>query len=339
MIEHVKIAEKSAVEDTMSELVSKLAKRKIETRVCQMADIVATKEGLLIAENGSDQLPISDTGIDSFLRKLKPPMPKSYSWKIGNDQLLYDIGKLVENDMTSIAYRVEDGVITGFHSTDFTPLDHHFLINKFIELDGVSIRNAQVSDKSMRMTITMDGLIDPIGPRDDQSRLGLEVMNSETGWHAVKTALLTYRLVCANGAIALVRSHTVTHRQMKREVDAIIEPFFAGIANLEWSGVGTDLNRGIEYMMQNLTGTLDLVPVTRTNQTERPGIEGVQHLIKTVVGKDHSEQILAESDDESSQYDIYNVITSAAQRFEMASRARLERVGGLILSDAMRLAA
>jgi hypothetical protein len=346
MIELIEQQEKIYTGDGIDELMEILAVRKVSNNICRCGDLAVTGSTIL-TPNG--ECKVTYHGMLSLLRRLSVPVPKSYAFKVENDQLLYDVNKLLNEDEKEILYRIEDDVITGFMHPRFQPVEHSNLINS-LDRGNFEMRNIILAPHFMKINLVTDSFVD-VGD-NDRSLLGLEVCNSEIGFMKMQSALLIYRVICSNGAIGIGQANAYRQEQLGRSEETIIESFYNRIAAYQWEfpEIGAALR---EMAITSIGSMVDFVPKKHVVSSDRPleeepdytGMNGILYLLKNAVGKnavgkDDALSILDGYTNDSSQYDIYNSITASAKQYSIDRARKVERLGGFMVSYTMnRLAA
>lgn len=340
MIELVNQQEASYGPDGVVDLVEMLESREVSNYICRMGDLAVTPTSI-ITPSGEHQM--SHYGMVTFLRKLAVPIPKSYAWNVENEQLLYDINKLLNEDEREMQYRVEDDVVVGFMNPKYQPVEHSTLLNT---LDGgnFQIKEIKHAPHFMRVGLVTDSFIDVSD--DDRTLLGLEVLNSEISFVKLQSALLMYRVICSNGAIGIGQAHKYVQEQVGRTEESIIESFYTRIAAYEWQF--PEIGNALKEMAEQSVGSMmNFVQrrhiVSRDEPIEQDinldGMNGIMYLLKGIVGKD-AVSILEGYNDKSSQYDVYNSITASAKQYPLDKARKVETLGGFIVSyNVKRMAA
>lgn len=345
MIDLVNIQEDLYTTDRVAELVDRLDNIKANNFICAMGDLAITPTHM-ITPSGEHKLTL--TGMTTLIKKLSVPINRNYAFKVDNDQLLYDINNLLNEDEREILYRVEDDNITGFINPKFQPVEHNSIIRSVADNpgDGFKIKEIKYSPSYMKMNLVTDDTID-VGD-GDVSFTGLEILNSTIGSLQLQSSLLLYRLICSNGAIGISSAYRYVQDQLNRSEENIIESFYSRLIAYSWDT--PEISEALKYMVKNSVNIIDdLIPKNQhlmLNSTEEPpdynGINGIRYLLKSIAGKDDANSILEGCDDNSSQYDVYNVITAAAKQYGLDKSRKVEALGGKLVRyniNKLRLAA
>lgn len=150
----------------------------------------------------------------------------------------------------------------------------------------------------------------------DLCGFSLNIFNSETGFGALRVSHYLLRYQCLNGAVV-----KVDESNEKR--------FHYGHAEGELQKF---LNSQI---IKAFESRLKLIHHIKKSNEE----ESIQYLSKIskkidrLLGKNSSQKFLRELKENSTLYDLFNLITSRAKEYDISKRLYLERIAGELISD------
>jgi hypothetical protein len=310
--------------------------KKSDYSVVALADLALLSDGLSTPDG---TFKMSEVAMKQLLKRIDPPISTKYAWGVKNEQLLYDVNEIFDRSEVGLMLRRTDDIITGVMKDDFSPISNLGLVNKLIN-GNYNVNSITVAPHLMKINIITDVDIEP--KKGDISKVGMEILNSECGWTSLQSALLLYRVICSNGAIVKESAYTYKQKQIARSEDAILGDFILRIGDYTWQAGG--IGEALARMTETKTQELDIlprraIPIMSTDD-HVVGIDALSKLVKGIVGKDDSDNIMYNLSDDNMQYDVYNSITAAAKQYSVDKSRRLENLGGVMISYNMaRLAA
>lgn len=265
-------------------------------------------------------LSVMDTGVrdypirKSFLYKLL----KWYSFPITQlRRLSTETLVSICNDYLMNFYRdfvnvtIENGEALTITSPDYNEITDLEVIQKCMDL---GVHTVSRNDFMMRITTEQKFKFEAV-PGDDCG-IGLNVINSETGFRALNIAHFILRYTCSNGAIVRISNddqervhYGYKGNELQKFLDEQVE--LALISQLR-----------IADSIKNLS-----------NKSAVKFIESVNKRVESYLGKIESKNFLDELTEKSTLYDLFNVITDKAKNYDLSKRILLENLAGdLILN-------
>lgn len=150
----------------------------------------------------------------------------------------------------------------------------------------------------------------------DLCGFSLNIFNSETGFGALRVAHYLLRYICLNGAV--VKVHETNEKR-----------FHYGCAEGE-------LQKFLDTQISNaLKSRLQLIRYIKKSNKENliPYLTKISKKIDRLLGKNSSQKFLRELKENSTLYDLFNVLTSRAKEYDISKRLYLERIAGELISN------
>lgn len=208
-----------------------------------------------------------------------------------------------------VTITVEDGDALTITSRSYTKLADLEVL-KICSLLGVD----SVSRSDFFLRVYSEVKVKKEIVRGDECGFGYNVLNSETGFRSVSMFHYILRYICSNGAVIPVREKSdqrVHYGYVPGELEKWLE---------ERVAVGEERR---DHVIASLTGALE----KKTSQ-RRAGLAGK---INAVLGKGKGEFLLNRLPENASAFEVMNLITSEAQRFDIGRRLQLETIAGALL--------
>jgi hypothetical protein len=284
---------------------------------------------------GSDSYLMTDWAFESICYILNIPL--TYARSIPPELLIHTFDKLKEIHNQRAIFLISRGIVINVVPHPYVPLKNRELLirfqNEIVPQTGLKLNEIGLSDRGMVVTFLREGLQLEPAP-GDVSRLGLTVLNSETGWRGAKASFYLLRLLCGNG--------TVTSNAW---------------GSAEWS---YDYRLSLERSMQNFNGQLIKLEMdvpkfesifNQLLSRELLAFEFVRIIRRLIriTGFEDADEIVGLSATERNRlykedrwgdrmlstglimYDIYNKITAAAKEYPFVQRRNMEALGGSII--------
>jgi hypothetical protein len=150
----------------------------------------------------------------------------------------------------------------------------------------------------------------------DTCGFSFNIFNSETGFRALSISHYIFRYVCSNGAVA--------------RVDQSDERKF------HFGNKAGELQRFLnKQILKGLESRLKLIfyIMSSTGNTAEDYIKTVALKIDRLLGRNSSHKFLEELTDDSTQYDLFNIISSRAKDYDISKRLYLERIAGDLITN------
>lgn len=265
---------------------------------------------LTVMENGVKDYPVRK----SFLHKLL----KWYSFPLNQ------LNRLSRETLVSICNDYLMGINRSFvnvtiekeealtiTSPDYNEITDLEIIKKCADL---GVRTVSRNDFMMRITTAEKFKFEAVP--GDNCGIGLSVINSETGFRTLSIAHFVMRYVCSNGAIIRI-DETGDTRVHYGHLENELQEF---------------LNTQVAQALTNQIKVADSIKKL-SNKSASDFVNNVSKRIESFLGKNESRNFLNEVNEESTLYDLFNVVTSNAKKYDLSRRVFLESLAGdLILN-------
>ncbi len=144
----------------------------------------------------------------------------------------------------------------------------------------------------------------------DECGLGMCVINSETGFHALKVQHYILRYICTNGAMVSVdkKNESRKHYGIKKD----------------------ELNDFLKEQAKELNDKRNefLERFRSLAETKASEDDDIIRMVIKLLGK--KEVVITE---ETTLYDLFNLITAKAKDFDLSKRIYLEKAAGEMITD------
>jgi len=294
-----------------------------ETLTCDLRDISIT-EDYRIHKNGSSFVP-TKYGMTRLLQTLR--IPAEFGLRIPSDLLAVVESRLREVESKGVTLCVRDGnLISVTKPTQSSPpLDH--LLDNLVTLDRVAL--AHLSDRGMRVATTSASVkAEPnVG---DVVEVGVVLNASNTGGGLPNARLMTFQLVCSNGAVA---GRDWGEAKWQQFVPNPVEEFMTKVrALMERSD---SLARNITYLSEvNLDAKMFYSTWSKVISVVKKG-EYADDILK-VTGDERKLYIAQARTDGSVQTEVnafkaFDSITRIAQALPYAERGKMMEIAGSLI--------
>lgn len=305
---------------------------KVQKHGTDLNEVELTAEGQI--SFGGEKFPLTDWAFESICSLTK--IPKEFARRIPVQLLLDTFNTLKVEHNQRIIFLISRQTVINVLPHPYIYAENKEVLEQLDEILGnlsLELQEIRISDRGMTASFLKEGVkVEPVP--GDITRVGLNVLNSETGFRGTKASFWLLRLVCSNGA-------TLTNNW----------------GNVEWS---YDHRVSRERSMRNfvegiLKLQLDFDRLTRSYQKlverELMAFEfvNVWRRLARIVGNDEADCIADIQRDERNRlnnevregnrslntgmiiYDMHNSITQAARRYSFVARRRLEGLGGALI--------
>ncbi len=150
----------------------------------------------------------------------------------------------------------------------------------------------------------------------DSCGIGINVINSETGFRMLSIAHYILRYICSNGAIARIDK--------------------TGGEKIHYGHSENELQEFLNEQVAKALTNQQQIGKSITGLSDKPASEfvvSVNKRIESFLGKNESKNFFGELKDNSTLYDLFNLVTDKAKKYDLSRRIYLEALAGdLILN-------
>jgi hypothetical protein len=219
-----------------------------------------------------------------------------------NDYLIHiergDVTVLIEND--------EALTITSSNYTEVRDLD---ILNM---MSNYSIASVSRNDYLMRIYTSLDTNVEPV--EGDLCGIGMNVINSETGFRALSVSSYVYRYRCSNGAIVQTEKNEaerIHYGQPQGELERFLRDRLA--ENSLWTN---KIAANLKFAASKNAGD---------------HIEFVRRKLSPIAGNSGTKKILSQVSASASCFDLFNTLTLHAKNYDASARLNIETLAGELL--------
>ena len=269
------------------------------------SDLKLTVEGsvlVLQVMNGSlKEFPVRRSFLHKLLKWYNFPLAQLYRLShetvasVCNDYLMN-----IQREYVTI--KIEEGDALTLLSPDYNELSDLSVIGT-CEAYGID----RISRNDFFMSITTEEKMKTQPVPGDECGIGMNIVNSETGFRALGVSHYILRYICTNGAYVKIAEDDKRIHYGNEDLKQFI--------NQKISKAAEQREEIAEKLKQLNQGTVDLPPA----------------LIKKIdraLGKGASRGLIINDNEETTRYELFNRITSAAKNFDLSKRYYLESAAG-----------
>lgn len=179
---------------------------------------------------------------------------------------------------------------------------------------GLGIKEISRNDFFIRIYTREKFKTEPIP--DDPCGFGLNIFNSETGFRALSVAHYIIRYVCSNGAVVQVDSNNESRIHFGQKEGELKE------------FLDTQILRAYESRVK-------LIKLMQKSSKEKADsyINQISLKIDRLLGRNSSQLFMEDLKENSTKYDLFNIITARAKEYDISKRLYLERIAGDLLTN------
>ncbi|MCZ7611715.1 MAG: hypothetical protein M5U17_16350 [Ignavibacterium sp.] len=265
-------------------------------------------------------LSVMDDGVKDYLirKSFLHKLLKWYSFPLGQlNRLSMDTITSVCNDYlmninrSFVNITIEKGEALTITSPEYNEITDFDVIKSCAEL---GVRTVSRNDFMLRITTEEKFRFDAVP--GDNCGIGINIINSETGFRTLSISHYVLRYVCSNGAIIRINKsggEKVHYGHRENELQFFLrEQVALALANQK-------------KVAQSISGL--------TNKNASSFIESVNKRIESYLGKNEARNFLSDLNSNSSLYDLFNLVTDKAKNYDLSRRILLEGLAGdLILN-------
>jgi hypothetical protein len=245
----------------------------------------------------------------SFLHKLL----KWYSFPLGQlNRLSIDTITSVCNDYlmninrSFVNITIEKGEALTITSPEYNEITDLDVIKGCANL---GVRTVSRNDFMLRITTEEKFKFDAVP--GDNCGIGINVINSETGFRTLSISHYVLRYICSNGAIVKVNNtcgEKVHYGHQENELQLFLQ-----------AQVTMALSNQMK-VAQSISGL--------TNKPASEFVESVNKRIESYLGKSEGRNFISNFNSNSSLYDLFNLVTLKAKNYDLSRRILLESLAG-----------
>lgn len=190
--------------------------------------------------------------------------------------------------------------------------------NEITDLDIIKscsdIGISRISRNDYFLSITTEDKMKTEPVPGDECGIGLNIVNSETGFRALAVSHYILRYICSNGAVA-------------RDMSGNNRRYHYGREDLK-----SFLNCEIKKMEEQRKEIGQKLKALNQRKAQTV-IDMLMKKLRDNLGKAETKNILSAITDRSTQYQLFNLITSAAKHYGLSRRHSLESLAGEMLMN------
>ncbi|HMN49629.1 MAG TPA: hypothetical protein PKD67_10865 [Ignavibacteriaceae bacterium] len=265
---------------------------------------------LSVMDKGVEDYPIRKSFLYKLLKWYSFPMNQLY--RLSNETLISICNDyLININREFVNVTIEKGEALTITSPDYNEITDLEVIKKCADL---GVRTVSRNDFMMR--ITTEEMLKFEAVKGDNCGIGLNVINSETGFRTLSVAHFILRYVCSNRAIVRIDNEAnerVHYGYKENELQEFLD---------EQVELALLKQKDVANSIKNLS-----------NKSAAKFIESVNKRVELYLGKNESKGFLGELNEKSTLYDLFNAITNKAKKYDLGKRVLLENLAGdLILN-------
>lgn len=290
-----------------------LESRKIENIETSPSNLKIVGEGnslhLRIMNSSVKEYSIRRAFLYKLLRWFKFPTSLIYNLSVETiSSICNDFLINIRSD--SVFVKIENGQALTILSKKYNEITDLEILNNlsFIGIDKIS-RN----DFFMSVNTEEKYKIKPF-PGDDFG-LGINILNSETGFRALTVKQFLFRYYCSNGAYTSISD------------DNDIKRYHYGNDDLQ-----KFLSDKINKVKENKVSLLEKLLKLNSYPVDEEKLKNVEKGIAIVLGSEKAKKFLKDFNPNETMYDLFNYITQRAKVFDLSKRYFLENFAGEMLN-------
>lgn len=265
---------------------------------------------LSIMDKGIEDYPIRKSFLYKLLKWYSFPMNQLY--RLSNETLISICNDyLININREFVNVTIEKGEALTITSPDYNEITDLEVIKKCADL---GVRTVSRNDFMMRITTEEKFKFEAVP--GDKCGIGINVINSETGFRTLSIAHFILRYVCSNGAIVRI-DNEANERVHYGYKENELQEF---------------LDEQVELALLKQKEVADSIK----DLSKKPAsdfINSVNRKVESYLGKYESKNFFSEMRKEATLYDLFNVVTDKAKKYDLAKRVSLENLAGdLILN-------
>ncbi len=263
---------------------------------------------LQIMDKGIQDYPIRKSFLHKLLKWYSFPMNQFN--RLSNETLISVCNDYLMNiNREFVNVTLENGEALTITSPDYSEITDLEVIKRCADL---GVRTISRNDFMMRITTEEKFKFETV--KGDNCGIGINIINSETGFRSLSIAHFVLRYVCSNGAIVRIDNNInerVHYGYKENELQEFLDEK-VGLALLSQKEVADSIK--------------DL-----SNKPAAEFIERVNRRIESFLGKNESKYFFETINNQSTLYDIFNTVTDRAKTYDLSRRIFLENLAGNLI--------
>ncbi len=265
---------------------------------------------LSVMNKGVKDYPIRKSFFYKLLKWYSFPMNQLY--RLSNETVISICNDYLMNiNREFVNVTIEKGEALTITSPDYNEITDLEVIKKCTDL---GVRTVSRNDFMLRITTEEEFKFEAIP--GDACGIGLNVINSETGFRTLSIAHFVMRYTCSNGAIVRISNddkERVHYGYEENELQEFLD----------------------EQVQLALLGQKEVADSLKKLSNKRAAefVNNVNKRVESYLGKYESKNFFGELNEESTLYDLFNIVTNKAKKYDLGKRVLLENLAGdLILN-------
>lgn len=265
---------------------------------------------LRVMDKGVNDYPIRKSFLYKLLKWYSFPMNQLY--RLSNETVISICNDYLMNiNREFVNVTLEKGEALTITSPDYNEITDLEVIQKCTDL---GVRTVSRNDFMLRITTEERFKFEAV--KGDKCGIGLNVINSETGFRTLSIAHFVMRYVCSNGAIVRIVSNANERVHYGHKAYELQE----------------FLDEQIELALISQKEVADSIK-DLSNKPAAEFINSLNKRIESFLGKNESKNFFGELKDGATLYDLFNIATNKAKKYDLGKRVLLENLAGdLILN-------
>lgn len=295
---------------------------KVVSHLCGLdrKNIITAPELLEVDYNNGEVSLRVTNGTDNLYPLRKSFMYKILNWYHFQRELIPKLSMktivCIANDFIrniksrEVNVKIENGEALTITSQNYTEFSDLMVIDLAKEYGIESISR---NDFFMRLYVKKVREIEPI--KGEVFAFGFNIFNSETGFRALNAIPYLLRYSCSNGALI-------------NETGASKAMCHFGYKSIEMKEYLTTIFQKTEQTISNISDDIQELSKRRAKEFTRKLIPSLDRMMF----RTEREVLLKKLNDDSTGYDLFNMITSYAKNFEIGKQLYLEQLAGKLLT-------
>jgi hypothetical protein len=295
------------------EVVEFLESRQIEKIETSPSELKIMGEGdslrLRIMNGTVKEYPIRRAFLYKLLRWHKFPISLVYNLSVETiSSICNDLLINIRGD--SVFVKIENGQALTILSKNYNEITDLEILKS---LSNIGINKISRNDFFMSVNTEEKYKIKPFP--GDYFGVGINILNSETGFRALTVKQFLFRYYCSNGAYTSISD------------DNDIKRYHYGNENLQ-----KFLLDKFTKVKENIDSILEKLSKLNSYPVDEDRLKNIEKGISIVLGSDKAKNFLKDFNPNKTVFDLFNYITERAKGFDLSKRYFLENFAGEMLN-------